>query len=1458
MCMEQEMLCFSLLISVILVVFVARAAAAPQHSLWTLSETQKPLRARCWGPGTWPHPAHCRLFSVCHLDWDGSILGHLFLCPLGSSYSSRTQHCIVNQTVMPECATSLEDNSLLVSLSAEQLSSNTTPQLRCGEAQAPYCADNEILVICTPNKVFVGYVNCSVQQWAKNTEPLQCNKSRSMCATSPAWQPHQDSAIQTSTKNSSAAFSQIFSSPESAVPNSSFLLHVAPNHTDLNLHLHNNKSTTTNTYLQMTLPDMSTEGNYNSEFYVGDQEYEVYDLEGSLPDYPDIRCTQKGLQCADNTTIMDCYKNFNEPFFIMSCNSLLYSDDGENVVSHCDNETSSCILTSKGMTVTLKIKRVKSEDLKICESYSGLQCVNNEMLIACSGDASSTHYTVSCNGVATSETDHFLQGQCHENSCMFATVHQTNISDIMANHTENYDTYRLVSSDTNSTTPESPFRNTSKTNHLLPPDNNSSATKLLYTNINATYLWPTTDANSAISESLQTNRGLSYHLLLTDNDSATSESIYSNTSITYYLMPPEADSTINESLYSNINVTYHLLSPDADSATSESPYNITGVTYHLLPPDNDNAKIESLYSHISSATNTIDIHEEPDIPVEQVEMFDLHDQPETIKYNLSEAGDEYFVDNSKTEVHITNSPSSGNSDLITDTAEKILQTAQDDSSQINDYLMPTEETPTHIAVVDINFELLPPPTGNSLEVLNPADVGFHSETYSLLNLDHISVTSETNVNSENPTIPRETISFVPEIIPKEPTILISKSIPTETYFSVPETVPTKIMIPVSNVIPTETSSVPETLPTEITVPVSKFIHTENDFPVRETLPTEIATPISKPIQTEAAFSAPGTVPIKTVTPISKLIHTETAFSFPEADYTEITTPVSKLISTETVFTVPETLHTEMTPASNAIHTETAFSATETVPTENVMLVSKLFHIETAFSVPENISTDIITHISKLIPTEIVFPMPETVTREMTPVSKSIHTEITFSVLETVSTELTTPVSRLIPIETVSTDITTSVSKLIPTETVFPVPETVYTEITPLSKPIHTETAFSVPETVSDEITTSVSKLIATEKVYLDPDTVPTQITPVSKTVHTETAFFATETMPTGSAMLIIKPIHKETAFSVPKTVSTGVNTPVSNVIPIGTASPVPETIPTQVIMPASKLILTETAFSDRENIPTQAITPLSQPIPTKIAFPFSGNIPPEATTPVSKLIPTETASPLPETKPTQATPPVSKFIPTETASLVPETVPTETTTLISKSICRETASSFPEPMPGEFMNFNSDTTVTFSKPTTFVTEDKISVSNPIPVTGTQEIGGGSITDLHLHLQAIGSNSAVQSASETITSKTSAHESEFISTRITPPTSEMDQSENLVTASNPAVNRPLEVSDIQQNNVCQKVGIHCIDSLTLGACLPDLTLSYTVSCQILLPYVMSERHVVYCNKQLDTCAVAPLL
>jgi hypothetical protein len=199
-------------------------------------------------------------------------------------------------------------------------------------------------------------------------------------------------------------------------------------------------------------------------------------------------------------------------------------------------------------------------------------------------------------------------------------------------------------------------------------------------------------------------------------------------------------------------------------------------------------------------------------------------------------------------------------------------------------------------------------------------------------------------------------------------------------------------------------------------------------------------------------------------------------------------------------------------------------------------------------------------------------------------------------------------------------------------------------------------------------------------------------------------------------------------------------------------------------------------------------------------------------------------------------------------------------TSISKFIHSETASSIPAIMPGEIVNFNSGSTVNFSQPTMLVTEDKIMVSKLIPVTGTQEASGSSITDWHSHLQTISSVSAIHSAFETVTSNPSAHVSEFLSTRSTriTPTTETDQPMRLVTASKTAISKPSDLSDVLQKNVCQKVGIQCIDRMTLGACLPDLTLSYTVSCQMLLPYVMSKRHDVYCNKKLDTCVMAPLL
>lgn len=67
--------------------------------------------------------------------------------------------------VMPNCATSLEDDFLLKIQFAEQLSSNNDLPFTCNGTEITYCANREIMVICTPNKALVGFVNCSAQHW---------------------------------------------------------------------------------------------------------------------------------------------------------------------------------------------------------------------------------------------------------------------------------------------------------------------------------------------------------------------------------------------------------------------------------------------------------------------------------------------------------------------------------------------------------------------------------------------------------------------------------------------------------------------------------------------------------------------------------------------------------------------------------------------------------------------------------------------------------------------------------------------------------------------------------------------------------------------------------------------------------------------------------------------------------------------------------------------------------------------------------------------------------------------------------------------------------------------------------------------------------------------------------------------------------------------------------------------
>jgi hypothetical protein len=366
----------------------------------------------------------------------------------------------------------------------------------------------------------------------------------------------------------------------------------------------------------------------------------------------------------------------------MSCNSLLYSNDGENAVGRCDDKTRSCILSSQNMTLSLSINTLIDENIKICESYSGLQCVDNETLVACPGDAKSTHYTVSCNGVAIPNAGSFLQGHCYKNSCLFAIIHQTNSSDTQADQSENYASYRFP--------------------------------------------------------------------------------------------PPNADSSISELLYSN--------------------------------------------------TNLREIHEEPEILIHQVEVFDLYDEYDALKYSLSRAEHEYFVDNhNSSKIHTRNSSSGGDTALTAGAAEETLQSAQDDLSQTDNDVTLDEGILANAGEPDLHLELVPSHFGNICELTNPAGIEIHSRTSSLLNLDHISVASETKLKTETGDS-KTSASVSPTRLSISGTTLI------ETSTQVTESIPTGTISfshetkrSTSKSIPRETTSMlPQNIPTETTTAISKF------------------------------------------------------------------------------------------------------------------------------------------------------------------------------------------------------------------------------------------------------------------------------------------------------------------------------------------------------------------------------------------------------------------------------------------------------------------------------------------------------------------------------------------------------------------------------------------------------------------------------------------------------------
>ncbi|KAJ4426513.1 hypothetical protein ANN_27327, partial [Periplaneta americana] len=191
------------------------------------------------------------------------------------------------------------------------------------------------------------------------------------------------------------------------------------------------------TTLQISVPNTDKEGDYNDGVYDGDDDYDVYeDLDSSQVGWPNVNCTRSGIQCADQSTIMACSESTGEPLVMISCSSLIHSDESENAAGHCDNETSSCVLSSHDSSLPLKMEPLDMNHniVKTCQNYSGLLCADNETLVACSGQPDITNYAIKCTGTGSG-----LHGHCYKNSCMLVIVDlEAQESDIVITNTTAY------------------------------------------------------------------------------------------------------------------------------------------------------------------------------------------------------------------------------------------------------------------------------------------------------------------------------------------------------------------------------------------------------------------------------------------------------------------------------------------------------------------------------------------------------------------------------------------------------------------------------------------------------------------------------------------------------------------------------------------------------------------------------------------------------------------------------------------------------------------------------------------------------------------------------------------------------------------------------------------------------------------------------------------------------------
>lgn len=843
--------------------------AAIQKSPWLMS----PIKAVCWGPGIWPHPAHCRLFSLCTVDVDRSITSRLFLCPPGSAYTSKVQRC----TVTSNCTSSLEDNELLGGILAEQLTNEDSSQLSCGSADAPFCADTSTLVVCAPNKVFVGVVQCSSQK----TAGLQCDERQNICTT-----------LQTSSSHT-------------------FLL---PSENNV-------------TTLQISVPKTSKEGDYNDGVYDGDDDYDVYeDLDSSQVGWTNVNCTRSGIQCADQSTIMACSESTGEPLVMISCSSLIHSDESENAAGHCDNETSSCVLSSHDSNLALKMEPIDMNHniVKTCQNYSGLLCADNETLVACSGQPDITNYAIKCTGTGSG-----LHGHCYKNSCMLVMVdleaqesdivitNTTAYTDVVIQKVEVFEVYDDQHEDLpcapNSTADETIYFTTTTEdseaddltaaeenwfnieNPLVPLTDNDTSDNTVLDNI---YSVNDTQAATSVSEALSIG-----------TNSSVSEITSADTSLATELISKEVISNVPETI--STGASGSVLTEDILTTRK-----LTSIEYSTAFPETDGTQINST---IAETTFSKGITLDSKFPSTEISSLTTQRAPTE---DVTLVTKSFFANDTSTTAlttSIEDVPLASKSDPIevtfrtTSTADAILasnsnysettsvisEATSKEDAILSTKSFPTEESSTAItrdktivasksASLETTSRKDTVLTSNSVSAINSTSDEFPFKDDTIITSNNVSSTEDVSLVS----VFTEAALAVPETITKGDTILASKSIPTMTTSEVSEnpsienvTFSSKGTFTEVISITTETTSTENMIVefkenTSSNLMTSKSIFIENVVPVPENVPAVTSHPILTRIDVHKEDSTGSSIELQNILQVPAIDSTSDTASSP--------------------------------------------------------------------------------------------------------------------------------------------------------------------------------------------------------------------------------------------------------------------------------------------------------------------------------------------------------------------------------------------------------------------------------------------------------------------------------------------------------------------------------------------------------------------------------------------------